>query len=80
MKKPKFLCWRSNTRMSFEDAIVSHKSFTVEEVAIILSICQVYASCFDWAAFQLLRIGDGKYTFIFQRMPNGVNTIKITIS
>lgn len=76
----RFLCWRSNYRQSFEEAILSHKSFTIEEVAVIMSIYDVYSSCFDWAAFQLLRIGDGKYTFIFQRMVNGVNTIKVTIS
>lgn len=59
---------------------MAHKSFTIEEVAVIFSIYQVYASCFDWAAFQLLRIGDGKYTFIFQRIANGVKTVKISIS
>lgn len=75
----RFLCWRSNYRQSFEEAILSHKSFTIEEVAVIMSIYHVYSSCFDWAAFQQLRIGDGKYTFIFQRMVNGVNTIKVTI-
>lgn len=80
MKKSRFLCWRSNTRLTFEECVVTHGSFTIEEVAVILSIYSVYSSCFDWAAFQLLRIGDGKYTFIFQRMPNGVNTIKITVS
>ena len=76
----RFVCWRSNYRQSFEEAILSHKSFTIEEVAVIMSIYGVYSSCFDWAAFQLLRIGDGKYTFIFQRMVNGINTVKITIS
>lgn len=80
MKKSKFLCWRSNSRLTLEKCVVAHGAFTVEEVAIILSICQVYSSCFDWAAFQLLRIGDEKYTFIFQRLPNGVDSIKITIS
>lgn len=80
MKKSKFLCWRSYSRLTFEECVVSHKSLTVEEVAVILSIYQVYAACFDWAAFQLLRIGDGKYTFIFQRLANGVNTVKVTVS
>lgn len=80
MKKNKFLCWRSNSRLSFEECVIAHKSFTIEEVAVILSLYSVYSSCFDWAAFQLLRIGDEKYTFIFQRIPNGVNTVKITVS
>lgn len=75
----RFLCWRSNSRLSFEESVVAHKSFTIEEVAVIMSIYHVYSSCFDWASFQLLRIGDRKYKFIFQLFPNGVKTVKICV-
>lgn len=74
----KFLCWRSTSRVDFESAVVSHKAFTVEEVAVILTIVRVYMNCFDWAAFELLRIGDDKYTIIFQRVRE-CDTIKISV-
>lgn len=74
----KFLIWRDNRRCTFEQAVCSHKAFSVEEVAVILSIYNVYSSCFDWAAFQLLRIGDEKYTFIFQSTC-GHNSIKVSV-
>lgn len=75
----KFLCWRDTLGYSFEQSVVSHKSFTVEEVAVILSIAEVYSSAFDWAAFQLLRIGDDKYTFIFQLVAGVHKTIKVWV-
>lgn len=75
----KFLCWRNTSRQTFEQSVVSHKSFTVEETAVILSLVDVYSSCFDWAAFQLLRIGDGKYTFVFQLVGGCFKTIKVWV-
>lgn len=75
----KFLCWRSNSRLTFEESVVAHKAFTVEEVAVILSLVEVYSSCFNWAAFQLLRIGDEKYTFIFQLVGGVHKTIRVSV-
>lgn len=75
----KFCVWRSNMRLSVEDVVTSHKSFTVEEVAVILSIIGVYKRCFDWAAFELLRIGDHKYRIVFQRVTLDLCTIKIEV-
>lgn len=75
----KFLCWRSDSRLTFEESVISHKSFTVEEVAVILSLVEVYSSCFNWAAFQLLRIGDEKYNFTFQLVGGVHKTIKIEV-
>lgn len=75
----KFLCWRDSLGYSFEKAVVSHKAFTVEETAVILSLVQVYSAAFDWAAFQLLRIGDEKYTFIFQLVGGYHKTIKVIV-
>lgn len=75
----KFLCWRSNSRLTFEESVIAHKAFTVEEVAVILSLVEVYSSCFNWAAFQLLRIGDEKYTFIFQLVGGIHKTIKVWV-
>lgn len=75
----KFLCWRNSSRLSFEESVVAHKSFTIEEVAVILSLVNVYMKCFDWAAFQLLRIGDGKYTFVFQLVAGCHKTIKVWV-
>lgn len=79
MKKKRFLVWRDNSRLSFEQAVISHKSFTVEEVAVILYVYNVYSACFDWATFQLLRIGDAKYTFTFQSVAGCFNSIKVEV-
>ena len=76
---PKFLCWRNNSRLSFEQSVISHKSFTVEEVAVILSLVDLYSSAFDWAAFKLLKIGDEKYTFVFQLVGGIHKIIKVWV-
>lgn len=56
-----------------------HSSFTEDEKCLVIGLVNMYLSAFDWAGFQLLRIGDSKITIILQKDPSGLKTIKITL-
>lgn len=75
----RFICWRSNYRTSLEDLVNNHSLLEDYERRNILFLVSLYAHVFDYSSFQLLRIGDDKYCFIFQLTPDGVRTIKITL-
>jgi hypothetical protein len=75
----RFVCWRSSYSVSFEDCVNEHSTFSDDEKCLIIGLVNMYLSAFDWAGFQLLRIGDSKITIILQKDPSGLKTIKVSL-
>lgn len=75
----KFICWRTNMSVSFESLVRGHKGLDNCEKDLILFMVEMYSRVFDWASFQLLRFGDEKYTYIFQKYANDIICIKVFV-
>ena len=75
----RFVCWRSSYAFTFEELVNKHNSFTEDEKCLIIGLVKMYLGAFDWAGFQLLRIGDSKITIVLQKDPSGLKTIKVTL-